>query len=43
MYHLPECRWGRQIKPADLVKFKSVRDARGAGYKPCGVCKPPAE
>jgi len=42
-YHLPSCRWAKRIAPGNLVKFRSVKEAKQAGYKPCGVCKPPAE
>jgi hypothetical protein len=38
--HYPTCRWARKIKPAHLVTFTSTREAQGAGYVRCEVCKP---
>jgi len=42
-YHLPSCRWAKRIAPGNLVKFRSVKETKRSGYKPCGVCKPPGE
>ena len=41
-YHLPDCKWAKKISPKNLVKFKTVAEAKKAGYVPCKVCKPPA-
>jgi hypothetical protein len=40
-YHYPSCQWARKINPANLVTFKSAKEAQEAGYIPCKVCKPP--
>lgn len=40
-YHYPTCKWARTIKPARLLKFKSVEEAQERQYLPCPVCKPP--
>jgi hypothetical protein len=40
-YHYPTCKWTKQIRPSNLVKFKSPEEAQKAGYIPCPVCKPP--
>jgi hypothetical protein len=40
-YHYPTCKWARTIKPARLIKFKSVEEAQERHYIPCPVCKPP--
>jgi len=40
-YHYPSCKWALKISPKNLVRFKSAREALGAGYVPCKVCKPP--
>jgi hypothetical protein len=40
-YHYPTCKWTKQIKPSNLVKFNSPEEAQKAGYIPCPVCKPP--
>jgi hypothetical protein len=40
-YHYPTCKWAKQIKPSNLIKFRSPEEARKAGYIPCPVCKPP--
>jgi methylphosphotriester-DNA--protein-cysteine methyltransferase len=39
-YHYPTCKLVRKIKPADLVTFKTAREALVAGYVPCRVCRP---
>lgn len=39
-YHYPSCRWAKEIKPGNIVKFSSKSDAEGSGYVPCKVCKP---
>jgi hypothetical protein len=40
-YHLVDCKWAKRISPKNLVKFKTVAEAKKAGYVPCKVCKPP--
>lgn len=40
-YHYPDCKWAKTIAPERLVTFKSVEEAKKAGYKQCPVCKPP--
>lgn len=40
-YHFPSCRHARNIKPANLVVFKSPAEAVQSGYTPCKVCRPP--
>lgn len=37
-YHLPSCRWAKQIKPENLVCFSSVEDAVKKGYQPDKNC-----
>ncbi len=37
-YHLPTCRWAKQIKPENLVCFKSIEDALSKGYQPDKNC-----
>ena len=37
-YHIPACRWAKQIKPQNLVCFKSVEDAVSKGYQPDKNC-----
>ena len=39
-YHLPSCRYAKEIKPENQIWFKTEEDALAAGYEPCGVCKP---
>ena len=41
VYHYPNCRYRKMIKPENLIWFTSVEDARDQGYRPCKVCKPP--
>jgi len=42
-YHLVDCKWAKKISPKNLVKFKTVAEAKKAGYVPCKVCKPPTK
>jgi len=37
-YHLPTCRWAKQIKPQNLVCFKSAEDAVSKNYQPDKNC-----
>jgi hypothetical protein len=37
-YHLPTCRWAKQIKPENLVCFKTVDEAVQRGYQPDKNC-----
>jgi len=39
-YHLPSCRYAKEISEKNLVKFKDKSDAESKGYEPCGACKP---
>lgn len=38
-YHYPTCVWAQRIKPENLIKFGSVKEALDKGYQPCKVCK----
>jgi methylphosphotriester-DNA--protein-cysteine methyltransferase len=40
-YHYPTCSAAKQIKPDNLIIFKTAKEARDAGYIPCKICKPP--
>jgi len=41
LYHKANCKWVKQIEKAGTrVDFKSVAEAKKAGMKPCGDCKP---
>jgi hypothetical protein len=37
-YHLPTCRFAKNIKPENLVCFKSVEDAMAKNYQPDKTC-----
>lgn len=37
-YHLPTCRWAKNIKPENLVCFSSVEDAVAKNYQPDKTC-----
>jgi methylphosphotriester-DNA--protein-cysteine methyltransferase len=43
IYCYPTCTIAKQIRPEDLVRFKSAADARSKGYRPCRICKPPLQ
>lgn len=37
-YHLPTCRWAKQIKPENIVCFKDAEDAAAKNYIPDKNC-----
>lgn len=37
-YHLPACRWAKQIKPENTVCFKDENEAKSKGYLPDNNC-----
>jgi hypothetical protein len=37
-YHLPTCRWAKQIKPENRVCFSSADEAKSRGYLPDKNC-----
>ncbi|MGE5586269.1 MAG: Ada metal-binding domain-containing protein [Bacillota bacterium] len=39
-FHYLWCKWAKEIKPENLIVFKSREEAVEAGYVPCKVCKP---
>ncbi|HJX03750.1 MAG TPA: Ada metal-binding domain-containing protein [Dehalococcoidia bacterium] len=39
-YHLPECKWAKEIIPSNQIWFSSRAEAEAKGYVPCKVCKP---
>ncbi|NYE57121.1 thermonuclease family protein [Carboxydothermus ferrireducens] len=39
-FHYPDCRWAKEISPANRVSFSSREQAVRAGYVPCKVCNP---
>jgi len=40
VFHKPECRWAKRIKPKNLVVYNSRDEAINAGKRPCKSCKP---
>lgn len=40
VFHKPDCRWAKRIKPANLVGYNSRNEATEAGKRPCKMCKP---
>lgn len=37
-YHLPSCRWAKQIKPENKICFKDENEAKAKGYLPDNNC-----
>ena len=37
-YHLPTCRWAKNIKPENIVCFKDENEAKSKGYLPDKNC-----
>jgi pilus assembly protein CpaE len=40
-YHYPDCKWVKQIRPENILRFKSAQEAQKEGYVPCPTCKTP--
>ncbi len=40
IYCWPTCRHARRVQDRYRVSFRSPRDARDAGYRPCRICRP---
>jgi hypothetical protein len=40
VFHSPQCRSAKRIKPENLVTYRSRDEAIQAGKRPCKVCKP---
>jgi micrococcal nuclease len=40
VYHKPTCKWAIKISYRNRVQFRSLADAKAAGYRACGVCSP---
>jgi O-6-methylguanine DNA methyltransferase len=38
----PTCAAGRRAKESNVRPFRTERDARAAGYRPCKICRPAA-
>lgn len=39
-FHYPNCRWAEKILKENEIWFNTIKEAKKAGYEPCGVCKP---
>ena len=39
-FHRPSCPFGKEIPPADMVRFSDSRQAYWEGFSPCRRCKP---
>ena len=37
-FHLPDCSSAKRILPKNLIKFKTIADAKAAGYTPSKSC-----
>lgn len=40
VFHKPDCRWAKRIKPSNLVTYSTRDKAIEAGKRPCKFCKP---
>jgi hypothetical protein len=40
IYHTPTCKWAVKISHRNRVQFRSIAEAKAAGYRACGVCSP---
>jgi len=37
-FHLPTCRWAKQMSPQRRIRYKSIDMALKAGKRPCWIC-----
>ncbi len=37
-FHSPQCTYAQYLHGFNRVDFKSEKDARAAGFIPCGIC-----
>ncbi len=40
MYHLPTCRWAKQMSPQRRIRYRSHEAAERGGKRPCWICLP---
>ena len=40
VFHKPDCRWVKRIKPTNLVTYSTRAKAIEAGKRPCKTCRP---
>ena len=40
VYHLPDCKWAKKIKPGNIIKFSGAAEAEAQNYLPCRSCNP---
>lgn len=40
VFHKPDCRWAKNIKPENLVTYDTKDEALKVGKRPCKLCKP---
>jgi flagellar biosynthesis protein FlhF len=40
LYHRPDCRWVRKIKPENLIEFAAPHEAESRHFMPCRNCNP---
>jgi methylphosphotriester-DNA--protein-cysteine methyltransferase len=38
IYGTLSCKAGKRMKATNRVFFRSIREAAGAGYRPCSIC-----
>lgn len=39
-FHRPDCKWAKEIKSNNLLRFKTREEAIQSGRRPCKLCKP---
>jgi flagellar biosynthesis protein FlhF len=40
VYHIPDCKWSKKIKPGNLIKFADSQEAEARNFLPCRSCNP---
>lgn len=40
VFHCPDCKWARKIKPKNLITFSSVKTAKRQHFMACKDCQP---
>ena len=43
VYHAPDCKWAKRIKPENSVRFDNAQEAETQNFLPCRSCNPDRE
>ncbi len=43
VFHCPDCKWTKKIKPKNMITFSSVQEAKTRQFVPCKDCQPASD